>query len=111
MPVQGGDRQVREVDLVPAVGVVADQDVEVPEQVGDGGHEALHGRRVAQVGGHVDQPRGPWREARRSVEEGVEVLADAVLLGVMGAVVVHRQRGTHLGEARGDGEPDAHVGG
>lgn len=65
MPIQSRSREIGKSDGISAVGVVADQHVYMPEHAVHRGDEALGGRGVAKIAGHV-------HKAGASAERGTQ---------------------------------------
>ncbi len=72
---------------VTSVGVVANQDVEVPEEIVSLGDEVLAGRRVGEVSGKRDHRPGP--AFAEILDQSIDVVDAAVLGEIVGEVVMH----------------------
>ena len=88
-------REVREPDGVTAVGVVADEYVDVAELAVHRGDQPLCCGGIAQISSYVDDAGGPTQALPQLCEEGGKVLGGAVLVSVVRQVVVDGERGTH----------------
>ena len=95
MPVHTARIEVRKLNRVPTVSVVADQDVQMPEHAVDNGDQLLGVRGVAEIARHADQVRAV---AKRGAERGREFGKTgglSVLVHVMRQMVMYREGRTH----------------
>ena len=102
--------QLAEAAVGGAAGVVGDQDVDLPEQVGGAGDQLLGSVGPRQVGGGVGET-GRSRAVVSLViaelgEQRLQVVAAPHLGFVVGSMVVNHHRGAEPDQAAGDREPD-----
>lgn len=105
MPIVGLRAGIADRDRIASMGVVANQDVEVPEDAVRLRDEFLTGSGLGEVSGKCDDVPGP--RFAEIFNQSLYVISAAVLSQIVGEMVMYGQRGAHLDKPSSDRKANA----